>query len=69
MKRKKTFKEQLQGVPQPKKLTADTPLPYVFDLFWDAKTYRALARTGLTAEKLRLLREQGYDTNDLPSVE
>lgn len=67
---KKTFKAILKEVPKPKKLTLETRLSYVFDLYWDVKTYRELLyRGGPTSEQLRLLREDGYDTTDLPILE
>lgn len=67
---KKTFKDFLAEVPQPKKITLETPLPYVFDLYWDAKTFRELlGRTHdhcLTAKMVRLLAQEGFDTKNLP---
>lgn len=69
--RKKTFKDLVGEVPKPKKLTLDERLPHVFDLFWDYKTFRDVlrgTRGSPTQEHLRLLRESGWDTTDLPTM-
>lgn len=44
-------------------LMIDTKLPYVFDLYWDAKTFGDLIRCGvlLRPDCLRLLAENGFD--------
>lgn len=65
---RKTFKEISTEVPNPKILTLDEELPYVFDLHWDAKTlrYLYLFEGDLSPEILRELRQAGYDTNCLP---
>lgn len=67
---KKTFKDIVKEVPKPKKLTLDEKLPYIFDLLWDAKTLRQLYyfEKTLSAKHLRLLRESGYDTSNLPKL-
>lgn len=67
---KKTFKDILKEAPKPKKLTLDERLPHIFDTLWDAKNLRQLYHfeKTLSAQHLRLLRESGYDTTDLPRL-
>jgi hypothetical protein len=67
MKKRKTFKEIVSVVPKPKKLTPDTVLPSIFDTLWDCKTFGELTKDypNLFQKQLRMLREHGFDTNDL----
>ncbi len=70
--KKITFREIIKKVPKPKILGMDDRLPGIFDTMWDAKTYRNLyyrnGRNAPTQEQLRMLREHGYDTTQLPTL-
>lgn len=67
LRQNKTFNDILKEVPKPKQLTDDTKLPYIFDLYYDCKTFADIKLYGyLENEKIRqLLREHGYDLKNL----
>ena len=59
--------KKLKAAKPLKTLEADTPLPYVFDLHWDAKTVAGLVRMNLlkNPEVQRLLAENGFDVKSI----
>lgn len=69
---RKTFKEIVNEVPKPIRLSKEMPLPYVFDLYWDCKTVGDLYQDKLMENEkvLRLLAEHGFDVRKkLPPIE
>jgi hypothetical protein len=63
-KRKKTFADSVKSLKAEsplKEVRDDTPLPYVFDLHWDAKQGRDLDQYRGHPEVMRHLAENGFD--------
>jgi hypothetical protein len=67
MKRRSGFSDYIKKLPSLKKVEEETHLPYVFDLFWDAKLGKDLEILRDTSQEKKVfqyLAQNGFDAKE-----